>query len=152
MKIMNNRIRIAETNDLQQLLKIYTHLSKEKNPIPDSNNALNLLYERILSNPLYKIIAMEIDGVIVSTCTIVIIENLTRQQRPYALIENVVTHESFRRKGYAKAVLEYAKDIAIKNMCYKIFLMTGSKDEGTLNFYKKNGYNSHDKTTFIQWL
>lgn len=48
--------------------------------------------------------------------------------------------------------LTYAKEIAKKEKCYKIMLLTGSKEESTLNFYRKCGYNSEDKTAFIQWL
>ena len=45
-----------------------------------------------------------------------------------------------------------ASEIAKANNCYKIMLMTGSKKESTLNFYRKAGYNSDDKTAFIRWL
>ena len=31
-------------------------------------------------------------------------------------------------------------------------LLTGTKNESTLDFYRKAGYNSEDKTAFIQWL
>ncbi len=31
-------------------------------------------------------------------------------------------------------------------------LLTGSKEPGTLEFYRNVGYNSEDKTAFIQWL
>ncbi len=31
-------------------------------------------------------------------------------------------------------------------------LLTGSKEEATLNFYSNAGYDSTDKTAFIQWL
>ena len=31
-------------------------------------------------------------------------------------------------------------------------LLTGSKDPNTWHFYEKAGYNSHDKTAFIQKL
>ena len=42
---------------------------------------------------------------------------------------------------------------AIENTnCYKIMLLTGSKKKETLNFYDNVGYNSTDKTAFIQWL
>lgn len=42
---------------------------------------------------------------------------------------------------------------AIENTnCYKIMLLTGSKKKETLNFYGNSGYNSTDKTAFIQWL
>ena len=92
------------------------------------------------------------DGKIVSSCVCVIIPNLTRGQRPYAFVENVITDEAYRGRGLATACLNYAKDIAVKENCYKMMLLTGSKKESTLAFYERAGYNSHDKTAFIQWL
>ena len=72
--------------------------------------------------------------------------------RPYAFVENVVSHEKYRGKGYATECLNYAKNIAIDNNCYKMMLLTGSKEEKTLKFYENAGYNSNDKTAFIQKL
>lgn len=97
-------------------------------------------------------IVCEIDGKIVASCVCVIIPNLTRNVRPYAFVENVVTHGEYRKKGYATDCLNFAKKIAEKNHCYKMMLLTGSKEEGTLNFYRNAGYNSSDKTAFIQWI
>ena len=71
---------------------------------------------------------------------------------PYAFVENVVTHADYRKKGYATDCLNYAKHIAKENNCYKMMLLTGSKEESTLNFYRNAGYNSTDKTAFIQWI
>ena len=48
--------------------------------------------------------------------------------------------------------LNYAKQIAQNENCYKMMLLTGSKKESTLEFYRQAGYNSEDKTAFIQWL
>ena len=100
----------------------------------------------------HHIIVCEVDGKIVSSCVCVIIPNLTRNIRLYAFIENVVTHADYRGKGYATACLNYAKELAITSDCYKMMLLTGSKNDKTLNLYKKAGYNSDDKTAFIQWL
>ena len=80
------------------------------------------------------------------------IPNLTRSVRPYAFVENVVTHAEHRRKGYAGECLAYAKKIAEQENCYKMMLLTGSKKSETLHFYEKAGYNSSDKTAFIQWI
>ena len=66
--------------------------------------------------------------------------------------ENVVTHADHRGKGYATAFLNYAKELAVTADCYKMMLLTGAKNESTLNFYKRAGYNCTDKTAFIQWL
>ena len=39
-----------------------------------------------------------------------------------------------------------------KANCYKMMLLTGSKEESTKRFYENAGYNSSDKTAFIRWL
>lgn len=74
------------------------------------------------------------------------------KRQAYALIEHVVTLEHYRGNGYATECLHYAKQIAEQANCYKMMLLTGSKAEATLQFYSKAGYNSRDKTAFIQWL
>ena len=117
-----------------------------------SSEKLENAWYSIINDKNHHIIVNEIDGKIVSSCVCVIIPNLTRNVRPYAFIENVVTHQDYRGKGYAKECLEYAKQISRKNDCYKIMLLTGSKEKKTLNFYKNAGYNCTDKTAFIQWI
>ena len=109
-------------------------------------------WDKIITDQDHHLIVCEVDGKIVASCVCVIIPNLTRNIRPYAFVENVVTHEAYRGKGYATACLNYAKQIAEEQNCYKMMLLTGSKEEKTLNFYKTVGYNSADKTAFIQWL
>ncbi len=94
----------------------------------------------------------EKDNKLISSCVCVVIPNLTREIKPYAFVENVVTHAEYRQRGYATACLNFAKKLAECKGCYKIMLLTGSKEESTLNFYKNAGYNNTDKTAFIQWL
>lgn len=55
-------------------------------------------------------------------------------------------------KTSASECLNFAKEIAQKENCYKIMLLTGSKDEKNLCFYNNAGFNSTDKTAFIQWI
>ena len=58
----------------------------------------------------------------------------------------------FSTGGVYSACMDFAKQIAEENHCYKMMLLTGSKEESTLNFYRNAGYNSSDKTAFIQWI
>lgn len=44
------------------------------------------------------------------------------------------------------------REVKERENCYKMMLLNGSKDAETLNFYRKVGYNSTDKTAFIQWI
>ena len=143
-------VREAKWEDLDSLLKLYLFLHEER--IPDHDRHLTETWEQILGDRNHHLIINEVGGQIVSSCVCVIIPNLTRNVRPYAFIENVVTHADHRGKGYAGECLEYARQIAEKENCYKMMLLTGSKKAGTLHFYEKAGYNSSDKTAFIHWI
>lgn len=147
---MNYIIRKIKDSDFPQLMELYTHLHEKK--IPEKDERVSAVWESILSDKNHHIIVAETEGKIISSCVCVIIPNLTRNQRPYAFVENVVTHADYRGKGIATACLNYARDIAKSENCYKLMLLTGSKNENTLNFYRRAGYNSEDKTAFIQWL
>jgi len=143
-------VREAVKEDLSELLNLYLFLHEKD--IPENSSRLENTWNTIIEDENHHIIVNEINGKILSSCVCVIIPNLTRDVRPYAFIENVVTNEEYRGKGYATECLDYAKEIAIKNNCYKMMLLTGTKKESILNFYKNAGYNSEDKTAFIQWL
>ena len=143
-------IREIKENELGDLLELYTHLHELG--LPEDSEHLHNTWAAIYNDENHHIIVCEVDGKLVSSCVCVIIPNLTRNIRPYAFIENVVTHANYRGKGYATACLNYAKDLAEKAYCYKMMLLTGSKSESTLNFYKRAGFNCTDKTAFIQWL
>ena len=139
-------VREAVKEDLYELLNLYLFLHEKD--IPENSSRLENTWKTIIEDKNHHIIVNEINGKILASCVCVIIPNLTRDVRPYAFIEN----EEYRGKGYATECLNYAKEIAIKNNCYKMMLLTGTKKESTLNFYKNAGYNSEDKTAFIQWL
>ena len=109
-------------------------------------------WEQIIQDGNHHLIVNVVDGKLVSSCVCVIIPNLTRDVRPHAFVENVVTHSDYRGRGYATECLNFAKSIAEAQNCYKMMLLTGSKEQKTLDFYKNAGYNSTDKTAFIQWL
>ena len=143
-------IREAEERDLLPLLELYLHLHETR--VPEESSHLRAVWQGILQDENHHLIVCAEDGRIVSSCVCVVILNLTRNARPYALIENVVTHPDYRKRGLASQCLDYAKQIAQRADCYKIMLLTGAKDEATLNFYRKAGFNSSDKTAFIQWL
>ncbi len=143
-------VREITKDDFYGLMKLYTQL--HDNPMPEKNSDIMNLWNSIVNDKNHHIIVADSDGQIISSCVCVIIPNLTHNQRPYALIENVITDDNYRNKGLASQCLNYAKEIALKENCYKMMLLTGSKKESILNFYEHAGYNSNDKTAFIQWL
>ena len=143
-------VREIAVGDLEGLLRLYTELHED--PMPAQGETLSALWHGILEDKNHHIVVAEKKGEIVSSCVVLVVPNLTHGQRPYALIENVVTAKAFRGRGLASACLDYAKQLALQHNCYKMMLLTGSRQESTLAFYRKAGYNSRDKTAFVQWL
>ncbi len=143
-------VREINDNDYEGLMTLYMQL--HDNPFPEKDERLTGIWENILNDRNHHIIVAEVDGMIAASCVCVIIPNLTRGQRPYAFVENVITDKDHRRQGLATACLDFAREIARRENCYKMMLLTGSKKEETLHFYEQAGYNRNDKTAFIQWI
>lgn len=143
-------VREARREDLDAVLNLY--LCLHETSVPEPTEHLSAVWEQILSDENHHLIVCEVDGEIVSSCVCVIIPNLTRNVRPYAFVENVVTHSAHRGKGYATRCLDWAKVVAESRNCYKMMLLTGSKEQKTLDLYARAGYNCTDKTAFVQWL
>lgn len=143
-------IREAGAGDLDELLRLYSFLYGDSVLKKDKGTVST--WNRMLTDQFYHIIVAEEDKKIVSTCMVVIIQNLSFEHRPYAIIDNIVTHSEYRAQGLATACLQEAKSIAEKAGCFKITLSTSSRLPSTHRFYEKLGYNKEGLTAFSQWL
>ena len=144
------RIREAEAGDLDRLLELYSLLFGRS--ILEKNEETVRIWNHIMTDKMYHVIVAEENGVLVSTCTCVIIPNLTYDQRSFAVVENIVTKSEYRAQGFATACLEEAQRIAEANNCFRIMLATQSKLQSTHKFYERLGYSKDDMTAFTQWL
>ena len=141
-------IRELLGSELDELLRLYEHLHVADDPLP-GREQVEALWHQIQQNPDLKYFGVFLDGRLVSSCTLAIIPNLTRGCRPYGVIENVVTHAEFRRKGYGRQVLEHALGFAWRKGCYKVMLLTGLQGEGTYRFYESIGFDRHARQAFL---
>ena len=143
-------VRMVNKNDLPALQELYLNLH-DKEIMPITSEAIHI-WEEILKTSGYYILIGDERGAIVSSVTLIIIKNITLKMRPYALIENIVTAPEYRNKGYAGCLLQKAVEIAKENNCYKIMLMSGSKNESTIRFYIKAGFSDTEKTGYVMRL
>ena len=139
-------LRPARLADLPGIQALYLHLNAEDPPADPAK--AGPAWESLLHSGLTTVLVAETGGELVASCTLVVIPNISRGARPYALIENVVTHAGHRRKGLGHAVLAAALDRAWEAGCYKVMLATGSTEEGTLRFYEGAGFERGGKTFF----
>ncbi|MBP1996943.1 GNAT family N-acetyltransferase [Paenibacillus eucommiae] len=101
---MEATIRLIKQDELLELLELYKHLNKE-DPELENDDRLKTMWEQMYNDPDMHYVVADVNGELVASCVLVVIQNLTRNARPYALIENVVTHSDHRRKGFGNAVL-----------------------------------------------
>jgi GNAT superfamily N-acetyltransferase len=138
-------IRAVEEADLPALLELYRDLHPSDPPLVLEDAAS--VWRRLSGYGGSAVFVGVQQNVLVTTCTLVVIPNLTRGGLPYALIENVVTCANHRKQGHGAAVLKHAIAEAWKHNCYKVMLLTGSKSPATLKFYSGVGFEQN-KTGF----
>ena len=139
--------RTVNFDDLNVVQKLYSQLyNAEQHP----TEQVLTQWKKLLSYDNIYVILTEQKGVPVSTCCLTIIPSITHDARPFALIEYVVTDKSHRRIGAGKACLDYARQLAKQQNCYKIMLITGRPEAH--EFYRACGYKSDGKTAFVQSL
>ena len=134
-------IRQAKPEDAQDLKTLYFDFLTQFPPKEEQDmRRWEALIEKFAADDNMHLLVAEVNGTVVSSVQMAIVENLTHNLRPFAVIENVVTHADHRCRGYASALLEKASEIVRERGCYKISLETGSNRESTLNFYRRNGF------------
>lgn len=138
-------VRRLDENCLPRILALYSELHPEEDILAPEMAEVG--FRSLLLYPGSGIFAYFKGGNAISTCTLIVVPNLTRGGKPYSMIENVVTSSDHRRMGYGAEVLRVAIASAWDAGCYKVMLLTGSKDPSTLRFYKNVGFEQ-SKTGF----
>jgi GNAT superfamily N-acetyltransferase len=139
-------IRRALPADMEGLLGLYSHLNPDDPPLEPADAQEQ--WSALLATEIARMFVADLGGLLVSTCLLVIVPNLTRGGRPFGVIENVVTAPSYRKKGIGGGVVSAALDAAWAARCYKVMLATGTKSQATLEFYAKLGFQRNTKTFF----
>ena len=134
--------------DLGALLELYVHLHPKDDPLPGAD-VLQGLWQSILDDPAQIYLGGFVDGLMVTAAHATVITNLTRGARPYAVIENVVTHEAYRRRGYSRALLQRLLDCCWERHCYKVSLTSAPFRNSAHGLYESLGFDRDAKQAFV---
>ncbi|MEM6311543.1 MAG: GNAT family N-acetyltransferase [Pseudomonadota bacterium] len=132
------KLRAACHADISQLHALYEMLSV------DAAIGGAQQIARVLDHPGTHILVACVDARVFAMITVHILPNVTWSGRPYALIENVVTHKNERGQGYGRALLQHAIDTCEHAGVYKIMLLTG-RHRSARGFYEKLGFSKDEK-------
>ena len=142
---MRFSVRDAGPDDLEAVLGLLAQLNPDDGPLDAGLAAA--AWREIPAQPGVHSLVGCLDAAVVACLTVVVVPNLGLGARPYAFIENVVTDEAHRGQRVGWRLLDAAVQRAWDEGAYKVMLMTGSKKESTLGFYRAAGF-TQDKTAF----
>ncbi|MHB9288291.1 GNAT family N-acetyltransferase [Halobacteriales archaeon Cl-PHB] len=142
--------RPIREDELDAILDLYQMLNPDDPELAPAEVADQ--FESMVADENLDLVVVEHDGTLVATCLLSITPNLSRGARPFGLIENVVTHEDYRSRGFGKQCVETALEMAEERGCYKVMLLTGSDLDWKHDFYESCGFDGDDKTGFVAYF
>ena len=139
--------RNATIDDYSAVLNLYRGFSKIARSVDWPEPGGLEQYRAVLDHPGTSIIIAQRGDEIVAMATLHVLPNMTRGGQPYALIENVITAENHRRKGFGRRVMEETIETAWKAGVYKIMLLIDRNrlHGGVQGFYEKLGFSTDEK-------
>ena len=103
----------------------------------DYNDFEDLIYEMRESE--YTMLGIFEKEKLITYAGVVIQTNLYHKR--HLFVDELVTDEQYRSKGYGKLILAYLKDYAKMGMCERIVLSSGLARHEAHRFYEKEGFN-----------
>ena len=140
-------VRTLALADLPELLRLYAQVE-----LLDEHTDRGLLehtWARILGEPMLIYVGAFDGETLASTCHAVIVPNLTRGARPYAVIENVATDERLRRRGFGSLAIRHLIARCWDAGCYKVSLTSAVRRGPAHEFYEALGFDRNAKHAFL---
>jgi GNAT superfamily N-acetyltransferase len=134
-------IRPAVMGDLPAIVALQSQLFDDPGEdFAAHREAYERAFAQIVRDPRQQLLVAERDGVIAGSLVLVIVPNLGRRGRPYAIIENVIVDAALRRTGLGAQMMHFAEERARAAGCYKIGLTSRLHRKDAHKFYEGIGY------------
>jgi len=141
------RARPAVSTDLDSLLELFEHALVSRHVTPFE--AAREIWASTLAQEGVDVYVSDEDSRIVSTCMLMTAPNLLREGRKHGFIENVVTHNSYLRRGHGSAVIQAALKAAWAQGCFHVMLQSGRKDPQVHRFYERQGFEGGLRVGYV---
>lgn len=139
---MKIEIRKATGKDLSLILHLYTHLGMDDGSILTLKEAKRI-FNRMKTYPDYKLYIALVDKEIAGTFALIVMDNLGHRGAPSGIVEDVVVHPKWRRKGVGKGMMQFAMERCKEKGCYKMVLSSNIEREDAHLFYESLGFKKH---------
>jgi GNAT superfamily N-acetyltransferase len=138
------KIRLAIEADIPRIIELYNELSITTSRVeqalsPSSEKYLKVFAE-ISTDPRRELLVAEDRGQVVGTIALLVVPNLSHNATPYAIAENLIVTQKYRRQGIARQLLEYCIGRARESGCHRIELCSDRRREEAHRLYRSVGF------------
>jgi len=139
-------VRPATEKDIDRILELYRQLAlttapSEVSRSPSGGN-YRQVYDEINAQSGHELLVVEHQGEVIGTMVLIIVPNLSHQAMPWALAENLVVDQRYRRQGFGKLLMDYAIARAKEAGCYRIGLSSDKRRREAHRFYRSLGFEA----------
>lgn len=142
-------IRAATNSDLPEVLALYAQPDLDDGDILSPEEARNI-FRRFSDYPDYHLYVAELDGRIVGTFALLIMENLAHRGTPSGVVEDVVVSSLHRGVGIGREMMDFARARCRERGCYKMALSSNLKRTSAHRFYDQLGFERHGYSFTIE--
>ena len=135
-------IREAREEDLPGVLALYAQPGLDDGQTL-SVEAARLHYRRFKQYPNYRLFVAELNGEIVGTFALLIMDNLAHLGAPSGIVEDVVVARQHQGQGVGRRMMGVALENCRQSGCYKMALSSNLKREAAHAFYESLGFEKH---------
>ncbi len=136
------QIRDAAESDLPAILRILAESGidgGESFTLEEARDHFALIRTR----PGFRFLVADIDGEVVGTYVLQIMEKLGKRGTPAGVVEDVAVLPERHGQGIGRAMMEHARDTCRVAGCYKLALSSNLKREDAHRFYDSLGFERH---------
>ena len=137
-------IRKAKREELAELVRLLQEGSREPSEAPGSPLVPEYAaaFERIDADPSHELLVAELDGKLVGTLQLTLVQYLNLRGKRVGFIEAVRVAEAQRRGGIATAMLNDAMARAKAHGCSEVRLTSHPSREAAHRLYAKLGFKA----------
>lgn len=135
-------IREANANDVPQILALYRSAGIESE-MPFTPEQAQEHFAVFARYPSYRVFVAILEGEIVGTYELLIMDNLAKHGRRSGIVEDVAVSLKHQGHGIGRAMMQHARQQCHEAGCYKLTLSSGLGRTDAHAFYDSVGFERH---------
>lgn len=132
----------AVEDDLPAILRLYASAEITDESVFTLDEARQHL-QVFKSYPSFRIFVAIIDGAVVGTYELLIMDNLAKRGKKSGVVEDVAVDRAHQGRGIGRAMMQHAREQCRLAGCYKFVLSSNLKREDAHRFYDALGFERH---------